>query len=322
MVLRNKEEEESMLRRSKLILPLLVVVLIVVACASQDAAVRIAAFSEATTVTIQNTATAFDMVEQNYYQMQVSRMVAKYDQLGFNPLSIERFLDPEDLEARLLVLRGLQQYSEKLAMVMGNEQLTEFDEETRELGASLATLNEDIVEHKILSKSVVDAGQIKIFTTAVNALGTWFIEYKRQKGAKKIIAEMDKRVGDISDMLIQDVGSSPAESGGRATGLRAQLWNQYNESMRLQDKFIRDNKDRLDPISRRNEIKQLAYLFSQQKQADATLKSIQSAIGKLRETHGKLHEAFGKNTIEVDNLIAQLKSEGRRISEYYKSLSF
>lgn len=310
----------AMYRKNKIVFSFLFAIILFIGCATQDAGKRIAAFSEATNLTTQNIANAFDMVERSYYEVQVLRSVVNYDVRGFQPNSIQPFLEPEELEARLRVLKGLQQYSEKLALIMGNSQLSAFDKQTKNFGESLATINRDLVK-KLLSKTSADDNQIQIFTTAINALGRWFIEYKRQKGVKEVIQSMHGTICEICDLLIKDIGVSPAEKDVPATGLRAQLWNQYDLSAELQDKFIQQNICSLDPISKRNEIKQLATLVSEQMKADATLKSMRDAISKLKETHGKLNEAFSKETIEIDNLITQLISEGERIKNFYESLA-
>ncbi|GJQ60441.1 MAG: hypothetical protein D8M57_16060 [Candidatus Scalindua sp. AMX11] len=293
---------------------LVVLSILAVGCASTDSAKKIKAFSDATVLTTQNTINAFDVVERKYYDSQVAKITANYDTDGFNPNSIERFLEPPQIEARIQVLNGLQKYSEKLSVIMGNEQLDEFDEETRKLGESLTKVNNSFAKNNILSAAPFDSNQIQIFTTAVNALGRWFIEHKREEGVKKSVGEMQGNVGIICELFAKDIGTVGQ------TGLREQLWRSYSDIMKAQDAFILQNKDTLDPIAKRDEIKYLASLVIDQKKADETLKSVQKALEQLKETHSKLNEAFSDNTIEIDNLIKQLKDEGRRIKKFYESL--
>ncbi len=295
---------------------LVVLSILAVGCASTDSAKKIKAFSDATILTTQNTINAFDMVERNYYDSQVARIAVNYDKDGFNPKSIEQFLTPSQIEARILVLKGLQKYSEKLSVIMGNEQVDEFDEQTRELGESLTK----ITENDIFSDFAIDSNQVQILTTAVNAFGRWFIEHKRQEGVQKSVEEMQEYVGNICELFAKDIGTVDPTGGRGNTGLREQLWRSYSDIMKSQDAFILHNKDTLEPVSRRNEIKYLVSLVIEQKKTDETLKSVQKALGQLKETHSKLHEAFSENSLEIDNLIKQLKDEGKRIRKFYKSL--
>ena len=295
-------------------------VFVLVACVASGADKKIAAFSNATTQTTQNVTTAFDMVERNYYEMQVARIVNKYDTQGFNPSSIERFLKPDELAARITVMKGLQQYAEKLSLIMGNFQTSEFDKQTKNLGASLTTLNSTLVKEKILNKSPVSDSDIQLFATAINALGRWFIEYKRQSGVKEIVVMMNPHVERICDLLTKDIGFSPFDGASDGRGLRGQLWNQYAEAMIEQDTFISKNKA-LDPITKREEIRKLAQLVPDQMQADATLKSTQSALSTLSKTHSKLMDAFEKNSPELDNLLYQMLAESQRTMDFYQGLN-
>jgi hypothetical protein len=305
----------------KLGVALLAVALIgLLGCVTPDAGKRIAAFSNATTLTTQNVTSAFDMVERNYYQMQVAKIVNKYDAEGFNPNSIQRFLEPEELDARITVLKGLQQYSEKLSVIMGNSQLSEFDKQTKNLGDYLTAMNSSFVKQKILNKAPATDSEIQTFTTAVNALGHWFVEYKRQTSVKEIVNTMHPHVERICELLKKDIGFSPFDGTPDARGLRGQLWNQYKEAMTAQDQFIIHSKA-LDPITKREEIRKLAQLVPDQMQADIVLKSMQSALGTLTKTHSKLKDAFAKNAIELENLISQLFAEGQRIKDFYQGLS-
>lgn len=311
-----------MVKRSKSFLIMIFVVVFFVGCASQHATERIIAFSEANKLAMQNIATAFDTVERKHYEMQVSRIVNDPESFQCDPSkrTVGHFLSPDELQARLQVLEGLQKYSEKLAVIMGNEQLDEFDERTRDFGENLTKINEDLVKKNILSKATFKEGDIKVFTTAVNAIGRWFIEYKRQKGIKESVKSMQPYIDKICTLLAEDIGSSSSDTSMQPGGLRDQLWRDYDDIIDRQCNFIEHGKGKLDPIQMRSEIKVMLALEVEQKQADATLKAIQQSLDTLRETHNKIEECFGKNTIEIDSLLSDLITEGKRIKEYYDTL--
>ena len=312
-----------MCKRSKYFFILILAIGFFSGCASQHATERITAFSEANRLTMQNIAAAFDTVERKHYEMQVSRIVNDPDSFQCDPSkrTIGHFLSPDELQARLQVLEGLQKYSEKLAVIMGNEQLDEFDERTRDFGENLTKINEDLVKKNILSKVAFKEGDIKVFTTAVNTIGRWFIEHKRQKGVKESVKTMQPYVDKICTLLAEDIGSSPADTGVPAPGgLRDQLWRDYDDIIDRQCNFIEHSKGKLDPVQMRSEIKVMLALEVEQKRADATLKAIQQSLDTLRETHNKIEECFDKNTVEIDSLISDLIAEGKRIKEYYDTL--
>ena len=313
-----------MFRNNRYLLTVILVVVLFTGCATQRATERIAAFSEANRLTMQNIAAAFDTVERKHYEMQVSRIVNDPESFQCDPSkrTIGHFLSPDELQARMQVLEGIQKYAEKLAVIMGNEQLDEFDERTRDFGKNLTKVNEDLVKKNILNKATFKEGDIKVFTTAVNAIGRWFIEYKRQKGVKESVKNMQPFVDKICTLLAEDIGSSlaDADSGGRSKGLRDQLRRDYDGIIDRQCNFIEHGKGKLDPIQMRSEIKVMIALEVEQRQADATLKAIQQSLDTLRKTHNKIEECFDKNTVEIDNLISDLITEGKRIKEFYNTL--
>ncbi|MBM2833209.1 MAG: hypothetical protein HW406_370 [Candidatus Brocadiaceae bacterium] len=311
-----------MFKNTRYFLTVVLALVFITGCATQHATERIAAFSEANKLTMQNIAAAFDTVERKHYEMQVSRIVNDPESFQCDPSkrTIGHFLSPDELQARMQVLEGIQKYAEKLAVIMGNEQLDEFDERTRDFGKNLTKVNEDLVKKNILNKATFKEGDIKVFTTAVNAIGRWFIEYKRQKGVKESVKNMQPFVDKICTLLAEDIGSSPADSGGRSKGLRDQLWRDYDGIIDRQCNFIEHGKGKLDPIQMRSEIKVMIALEVEQRQADATLKAIQQSLDTLRKTHNKIEECFDKNTVEIDSLISDLITEGKRIKEFYNTL--
>ncbi len=141
-----------MCKRSKYFFLIILAIGFFSGCASQHATERITAFSEANRVTMQNIAAAFDTVERKHYEMQVSRIVNDPESFQCDPSkrTIGHFLSPDELQARMQVLEGIQKYTEKLAAIMGNEQLDEFDERTRDFGKNLTKVNEDLVKKNIL----------------------------------------------------------------------------------------------------------------------------------------------------------------------------
>ena len=311
-----------MFKNTRYLLTVILAIVFFTGCATQHATERIAAFSEANKLTMQNIAAAFDTVERKHYEMQVSRIVNDPESFQCDPSkrTIGHFLSPDELQARMQVLEGIQKYAEKLAIIMGNEQLDEFDERTRDFGKNLTKVNEDLVKKNILNKATFKEGDIKVFTTAVNAIGRWFIEYKRQKGVRESVKDMQPHIEKICVLFAEDIGNSPAGSGVRSGGLRDQLWRDYDGIIDRQCNFIEHGKGKLDPIQMRSEIKVMIALEVEQRQADATLKAIQQSLDTLRKTHNKIEECFDKNTVEIDSLISDLITEGKRIKEFYNTL--
>lgn len=294
----------------------LIIFLSLAGCANQQAQKRIVAFSDANKLTMQNIADAFSTVNRKHTEMQISRIIDDADSLECGKdTEFKGFLEPTQLNARLEVLEGLQAYSEKLALIMGNEQLDKFDEATKELGGKLQNMNNKLVKEDILSKGTFNEGEINIFTTAVNAIGRWIIEYKREKGVKEAVKSMHEPIENVCKLFAQEIGDS--SKGG---GLRAQLWQDYTDIIDRRCQFIRNSKKTLDPIQLRNEIKEMVSLEIERNQADITLTAIHDSLDKLRETHGKIEECFDKNTMEIDNLINGLLSEANRIRDFYKNL--
>lgn len=285
-------------------------------CVSPAVHKNVPAFANAVTLATQNTKSAFDAVEQQYENVQGERIVVNYDKQGFNPNMVKPFLDPEDLEVRLALLGALQRYASTLSDVSGDKQLEQFDDKTRAFGSGLQTLTGTAAFKKLVSSSTTDTN---IATAAVNALGRWFIERKRQQRLPELISEMQEPVKTTAELLQADIGAAPDEYGHGGRGLRDQLWNEYTGAMVQQVAFIDQNKDRMDPTSKAEAIEKLPQLVRQRSLADQALKETQVTLSKLVDAHAALLRAV-KSKGDVQAECLALISEGQRIKSFYDSL--
>ena len=210
---------------------------------------------------------------------------------------------------RLDILQGLKLYAEKLSALMGNGQLNAFDAETKSLGQSLTAVDRELVQRTFLQKAPLPDQDINVFTTGINALGRWLMEYKRRAGAKESIDSMQKPVDEVCMLLEKDFSF-----------LRNQLMNGYNLELQERDSFILHNFNELNPIQRRTEIQGLVDLTLEKQNADKTFASMEASVRQLSATHKKLKEAFSKNRTEIDTLIIQFGAEAKRTKTFYSSL--
>jgi hypothetical protein len=217
---------------------------------------------------------------------------------------------------RLTLLNGLQEYASTLADVSSDQKLGQFDDQTRSLGTSLQALTGTPAFQKLAVSSMTE---VNIAVTAVNALGHWFIERKRQKRLPQIIEEMQEPVRRTSELLQADIGNAPDEQGRGGHGLRDQLWNEYTEAMVQQVAFIDQNKGHMDPISKSTEIRKLPSLVRQRSLADQTLRQTQSTLAKLVEAHAELLRAASSKA-DIHAEFTALISEAQRIKGFYDSL--
>ena len=285
-------------------------------CISPAVHKNIPAFANAVTLATENTKSAFDAIEQQYESVQTERIIVNYDKQGFNPNMVKQFLSPDDLEVRLALLDSLQRYASTLSDVSGDKQLEQFDDKTRAFGSGLQAMTGTAAFKKLVSSSTTDAN---IATTAVNALGRWFIERKRQRRLPELISEMQEPVKTTADLLQADIGSAPDEFGHGGRGLRDQLWNGYTEAMMQQVAFIDQNKDRMDAASKAEAIEKLPQLVRQRSLADQALKQTGSTLSKLVDAHSALLRA-AKSKGDIQAECSALISEGQRIKAFYDSL--
>ncbi|HYL16257.1 MAG TPA: hypothetical protein VEV41_24705 [Terriglobales bacterium] len=287
-----------------------------VGCLSPAVHKNVPAFASAVTLATENTKSAFDVVEQEYENVQAERIVVNYDREGFNPNMVKQFLGPEDLEVRLALLDALQHYASTLAEVSGDKQLDQFDDKTRALGSSLQSLTKTAAFQRLVTSSAME---VNIAATAINALGQWFIERKRQQQLPRLISDMQEPVRRTAELLQADIGSAPDDHGHGGHGLREQLWNEYTQAALQQVAFIDHNKDHMDPASKAEAIKKLPQLVRQRALADQTLKQTQVTLSKLVEAHSALLRAVQSKT-DIQAEFSALIGEGQRIKSFYDSL--
>jgi hypothetical protein len=296
--------------------PMLFLVLLAAACSSPPiASKRIAAFSTATQTATSNVADSFEAVEQSYFRAQLATAIANFDPaVGFDPNSIKRFLSPADIEARTKVLKSLSSYARALAAATSDSRLKEFDGATKELGDSLTKFSASDGA-QALSKGALPTAAPAALATAVNAIGRWLIEYKREKALKAVIPEMNEHVAAICTLLRQDIGEL------EAPGMRNQLYNQFEQEITTRNQWISQNYGELDPIERRQELTRLARLPIEQEQADAALAAVRRTLVQLEKTHAKLAQAFDENDVAIDAMIRGLAAEAKRVKGFYESIA-
>lgn len=292
-------------------------------CRSASLHKEVPAFSTAVSTAMTNTQTAFEVVEAQFHRAAVTTVINKYDQS--QPIVFETdiapFLAPDQLEARLTVLKGLQRYGELLYVLTGDGQLDALDESTTKLGGALQNLNKNTaLGHTVNSgaKQIVTDDQLAAFTTAVNAIGRALIEWKRNEAIVTAIPAMDKNVETVCNILIEDIGESDS-----VPGLRNSLKLAYNKEMQARDRYVSNNIKGFSAVEKRTEIEAIIALYEQRKAADQTLAAVRSTLMKLRTTHSAMSKAVvAKNSRidEVSVLVAQLKAEGERVAEYYKNV--
>ena len=289
----------------------LIASLFLVGCVSTDVAgTRIQAFSEATSLVANNTKAAFEATELRYREVQVRRAVVSYDRKGFDPAAFQPLFSEHSRKVRNDVLDAFALYSQNLATMMGGGQVDAMDQTTKNFGAKLGDLNTSISNTKIFSgKRILNDGELRIVTTAVGTLGDWFIRGKREKGVRETIVAMDPHVAAISGVMAGDLKT-----------LRTSVSNDFKVILMSQDQFILHNQDKMDPLTKRAEIRDLAKLVGDARDQDAVFAAMEWSILQWRATHAKLVEAFTKNATEIDSLIKQLISEGQRVKKYYDSL--
>src|SRR6266498_2371301 len=198
------------------------------ACVAPAVHTSVPQFANAVTLATENSKGAFQVVDQKYMEVEADALVVDYERTGFDPRKVKHLLTSDELQVRIDLLNALQQYAKTLSQVSSDSKLQEFDDQTKALGKNL----QDLASTDAFKKLVQTSGtQVNIATTAIDALGRWFIERKRQKELPNLIEAMQDPVKRTAELLEADIGNRPDDQGNGGSGLRGQLWNEYMHAM-------------------------------------------------------------------------------------------
>jgi hypothetical protein len=289
------------------------------ACASRQPPSSMGEFATATTQVTAQTQNVYQVVQNQYAQAEMQRILADYAKDGFHPERLRPFIPADVMQVRIDVLQALSDYAQGLAAFASDDQLTAFDDQTKVLGQQLLALN----TQKPIPGNAQSGAGIALFAVSVNAVGRFFIEYKREAGIKQIVDAQDGNVRNICTLLAAEIGgSAPAPDDGNAPprGLRNQLWNEYTFSMVSYDLFIDESLKHMTPTEQFNAINQLAILPEQRAAADAMLIGTAKALTDLADTHTKLKDSIDNPGADIQAPFAQLSADVKSTNDFYASL--
>lgn len=305
---------------------LLISIFITSACIPESAVKKITAFSTGMENTMTNTEKVFELIEELHLRRKREILANEYstDPSAMRRFSSAPFFSEEAFDQRMLVINGLKIYAANLKEVVGNEQLEEFDDSTKALGERLKALNTDVVSRNIFRESSLDATKISIFVTAVNTIGRWFIDYKREKVTRQAIREMNTAVNDACVLLAEDIGIKPNNDDGSlkpgVIGLREKVWRNYSDILRERDRYFQANGGSLGFSDKRKETYEIADILQERQDADDTLVAIKDALLAIPVAHRALEKAFDKEDSSLMFRISQVFEEAERIKKFYENL--
>jgi len=278
-------------------------------CALSPLAKRTASFSATAAAAATDSANAYQVVEDRYYQAQVSALVISFDETGFDRTAIKPFMAPKDMQARTDILNGLQGYAELLAEVSGDQPMRDVDTQSKALSSSLKALSADDLN------SWAPPGDIDLAVKALNVLAKVLMEHKRSRELPEILGQMREPIQTICELLQKDIGDP------KNSGLRNQLSNSYADIIRKQQQYIRLNSKSMSPADKRAEIEKLPALVSAGAKADHILATTQRELGDLSKAHTMLADtAREKNSPAFNVRLQELVEDGRQLKVISSSL--
>jgi hypothetical protein len=276
---------------------------------------RASNFAIAATAASKDATNAYQLVEQEHYNAEVERLVTNLGSAAFDLNSIQPFMQPDQMDARTKLIKGLSEYAEALAAVAGDQPLSDFDTQAEAVGKSLQDLSKSDALASMVKKTKIDTTDLNAVTTAVDALGRAIINHKRSSDLPALLKEAKDPIATICTLLQADIGD-PEKSG-----LRNQLKNDYLTEITKQEKFIKDNPT-LSPTDRQAAIKALAMLAKAAQESDKTLAATQKELADLAKTNSALAETDKKkDSPAFKTMLSELVSDGQQLRGFYEKLT-
>ena len=186
---------------------------------------------------------------------------------------------------------------------MSDDQLDEFDEATKAFGTQLGSLvaNDFVAPYS-------DGSVPPLLASAVNAIGRFFIQYKRERTVREIVATMHPHVKNACDGLRADIAAIKLHVAATANQL----------IVAANDRLLEDVSS-ITADERRARARRIAIMHANGIDAARRLDGVTKALDALETAHGKLDQAFEKDTTDLDSAIRALVNEVKRVRDFHRS---
>lgn len=294
-------------------MPSLLFLLMLSGCAISPLSKHTAAFSIATALVTDNSANAYQAVNDLHEREQTSEGVLLIEQnKPWDPRKVEPLISPAGMKTRLDVLAGLKTYAQSLSDLTSGMHSKALETSTSAIGANLRGLSTALHADPTGSTLgiTISQGTADTVSAAAAALGDLLIAPKIKSALRATTAEMDPQVQVLCTLLTDDI-----------TIIQKTTKRDYTQLLVDQNTFVHDFRTQLNASDLRAEIEKMPAILQQQQAADETLTSLQRAISSLALTHHALAAAAQANNPEpLRARIADLTAEGQSLAGYYQSL--
>jgi hypothetical protein len=281
-------------------------------CVSSNPGPQVRKFADAVALTTTNAAEVFAEVQAGYVAEEISAtaLLTNVTEVANVDLrSVKPFISPETIQARLVLLGGLQLYAAKLSLLLDNPAAAALDRQTTDFANELNEMDTNLVTSALLSSEPFTARDIDIFAAAWNAVAHWILTYEEDKQARLEIGRMKGPVDQMCGLLAKDL-----------LRLHGQFTAEYKQTRQNDSQAMLQSWPNLGPMERREELANLRQLTISIEKADATVAALQSAITNLAASHAMLDQLFTTNRISAIARIDAFSADAKRISSYYQSL--
>jgi hypothetical protein len=297
--------------------------------------VHATALSAATAPVVNQATEAYRDAESAYELSQDYAAPAAFDLSTpvYNPRTLNVLLTADQIQARLQVLAAFQVYVQDIVAITQGTDSPALEAASKSIGGDVAgitnTLEPSIdsvlgITPETESTTVttvtpaagstttssttssanpvplVSSGVQKGLGAAVDMLGQFLVNRTIEKDLPGQVEKMDPVVQQLCQALAND-----------ATTLQGEEHRIYDQIINQQTLFLRENKDKMDPGVRQEEIMKLPDLARQQAAADARLNALQAALIKLSLTHHALAAAAqGNNPESLQQKLSDLENAG------------
>lgn len=314
-------------------------------CTTSQLHKQVTPLAAATAPVIEQTTEAYRDAEAAYELGQDYDAPVAFDatQPVYNPRTIKVLFTDDQIQARLKVLAAFQLYVKNLTAITEGTDSPELDAASKSVGGDVASLGntlgpsidsvlaitpatESTTQTTVATTAgtttttsttssstpvpLVSSGTQNALSTGLDALGQFLVNRTIQKDLPQKIEAMDPVVEQLCQLLSKEIST-----------LQGLEHRTYDQIINQQTLFLRENKDKMDPGVRQEQIMKLPAMARQQHAADEELNNLQAALLKLALTHHALAaEAQGNNPESLKQKLGDLETAGASLGKFYSSL--